>query len=95
MRTNDERDLRRLILRRLGERTGLVTLAANVANTNLIDARIRFDSPVLLVPTTANAAAEFGNGTLFLPEAGRANGAIVIAHANNAQGDRTFRYLIG
>ena len=95
MRINDERDLRRLVLQRLGERTGLVTLAANTASTSLIDARIRFDSPIFLQPTTANAAVEIGNGTLFLPEAGRANGAIVIAHANNAQVDRTFRYLIG
>jgi hypothetical protein len=95
MRINDERDLRRLILQRLGERTGLVTLVANTASTSLIDARIRFDSPIFLQPTTANAAAEIGSGALFLPETGRANGAIAIAHANNAQADRTFRYLIG
>ena len=95
MRIADERDHRRLILQSLGERAGIVTLAANAASTTLSDARIRFDSPMMLVPTTANAAAEIGNGTLFLPEAGRANGAIVIAHANNAQTDRTFRYMIG
>ena len=95
MRINEERELRRLVIRCLHERSGVVTLGVNVSSTTVIDARVRFDSAVILVPTTANAAAEIGNGTLFLPESGRANGAIVIAHANNAQTDRTFRYVIG
>jgi hypothetical protein len=95
MRIGDERDHRRLFLQGLGERTGIVTLVASAASTTLTDARIRFDSPLILVPTTANAAIEIGNGTLHLPEAGRANGEIVIVHANNALSDRVFRYMIG
>ena len=46
------------------------------------------------MPTTANAAAELGNGTLYV--SARAKGGFTLAHANNAQGDRAFGYaLIG
>jgi hypothetical protein len=95
MRTDDERDHRRLIKQELADRTGVLTLTAAAASTTLVDARLRFDSPVVLVPTTANAAAEIGNGSLCIPETGRVNGSVVIVHANNALADRTFRYLIG
>lgn len=95
MRIEAERDLRRLTLQVLATRTTLVTLTANAASTTLSDARLRADSPVLLQPTTANAAAELGNGTLYVSETGRVNGAVVITHANNALADRTFRVLIG
>lgn len=73
---------------------GLLTLAANVATTTLTDSRISIDSTVALVPTTANAAAELGNGTLYMLETGRVNGSIVVTHANNAQTDRVFRVII-
>lgn len=74
--------------------TGTVTLSASVASTTLTDSRIAFDSAIVLVPTTANASAEIGNGTLHVSETGRKNGSVVITHANNAQTDRTFRYAI-
>lgn len=73
---------------------GLITLTASVASTTVTDSRISVDSTFVLVPTTANAAAELGNGTLYFLEAGRVNGSIVITHANNAQTDRTFRIVI-
>jgi hypothetical protein len=73
---------------------GLVTLSANVASTTITDARISVDSTFVLVPTTANAAAELGAGTLYMSETGRVNGAIVITHANNAQTDRTYRIVV-
>lgn len=73
---------------------GTVTLAANAGTTTLTDARIAADSVVILVPTTANASAEMGNGTLVVAETGRVNGSIVITHANNAQADRTYRFAI-
>lgn len=73
---------------------GTVTLTASVASTTLTDARIAADSAVILIPTTANASAELGNGTLYLAEGSRVNGSIVITHANNAQTDRTYRYAI-
>ena len=73
---------------------GTVTLTANVASTTLTDARLTSESFVGLVPTTANAAAEIGNGTMYISETNRVNGAATITHANNAQADRTFRYAI-
>lgn len=95
MRLADEREHRRLIAQAVAERSGLVTLAVSAPSTTLSDARIRFNSVILLVATTANAAAELANGTLWIPESGRVNGIATIAHANNAQADRTYRYLIG
>lgn len=73
---------------------GLFTLTASVASTTLTDDRISVDSTVVLVPTTANAAAELGAGTLYMAETSRVNGSIVVTHANNAQTDRTFRIVI-
>lgn len=73
---------------------GTVTLTASAASTTITDARIAADSAVILIPTTANAAAEMGNGTLYLAEGSRVNGSIDITHANNAQTDRTYRYAI-
>lgn len=73
---------------------GLATLGAGVATTTITDDRISFESTVVLVPTTANAAAELGNGTLYMLESGRVNGSIAITHANNAQTDRIFRLVI-
>ena len=73
---------------------GLFTLTANVASTTMTDDRISVDATVVLVPTTANAAAELGNGTLYMSETGRMNGALTISHSNNAQTDRTYRIVI-
>jgi hypothetical protein len=95
MKLAEERDHRRLIAQTVAERCGLLTLAANSSSTALADARLRFDSTLILVPTTANAAAELASGTLWIPEADRANGVATIVHANNVQADRTYRYLIG
>lgn len=90
-----ERDIRRVIAQALGERAKLVTLTANAASTTITDARIRFDSFIGFQPTTANAAAELGAGTLYVDDSGRVNGSVTITHANNAQTDRTFKVLIG
>lgn len=95
MRVENERDHRRLILKALAERTGIVTLVPNVGETIITDARIRNDSPIILVPTTPSAAAEIGTGTVYIGEASRRNGSVVVLHANTAQNDRSFRYLIG
>lgn len=72
--------------------TGTVTLAAGAATTTLSDALIGGSSVVLLQPTTANAAAELGNGTLYFDVPGA--GSVVINHANSAQTDRTFTYVV-
>lgn len=70
-----------------------VTLAPNAASTTVNDARIGGGSYIgLNMPLTANAAAERGNGTVYVSS--RGNQVAVIAHANSAQTDRKFRVAI-
>lgn len=91
-----------LKLRRLVERVnqltvgrmnvvGELTLVANVASTTFEDAQFGVGSAPLLIPTTANAAAEVGAGGFYLSN--RTAGAFTVTHANNAQTDRTFLYV--
>lgn len=74
--------------------TGTVTLTASSATSTLVDSRIGADSALILIPTTANASAEFGNGTIYLTYPNATQGQAVINHANNAQVDRTFIYAV-
>ena len=72
---------------------GEVTLTANVTTTTLTDERIGTESYVGLDhATTANAAAEKGNGTMYISS--QTSGSVTITHANNAQTDRTFKYIV-
>ena len=72
--------------------TGTVTLAANQATTTVtLDLRLSNEKGFpLLTPTTANAAAEIGNGTMYISSVTRTG--FVITHANNVQTDRTYHY---
>jgi len=70
------------------------TLTANAGSTTLTDARLSIDSAVLFDPLTANAAAELAAGNMHVSAANRMNGSWTVAHANNAQTDRSFRYVI-
>ena len=70
--------------------TGTVTLTANAATTTLTDARISGQSVILLMPTTANAAGALA--TTYLNTFTK--GSCVINHANNAQSDKTFTYVV-
>ncbi len=70
--------------------TGTVTLTASAATTTLTDASIGRNTKVIMVPTTANAAAATPYQTF--PNA--ANGTAVMNHANNAQTDRDFGYVL-
>lgn len=70
--------------------TGTLTIAANAATTTLTDSRIGARSVVLLMPTTANAAAALVN--IYFSAFG--DGSCTVNHANNAQADRTFRYAV-
>jgi hypothetical protein len=88
----DVRDVVNNIMRGKMNNTGSVTLTANSATTTLQDPRIGGGTVVTLGPTTANAAAEIGNGTLYYNTPG--SHSIVINHANNAQTDRTFNYVL-
>ena len=67
-----------------------VTLTAGAATTVINDPRIGGTSRLSLdCPLTANAAAEIGNGTIYVSSIG--NKTATLTHANNAQVDRTFR----
>ena len=72
--------------------TGTLTLTASAASTTLTDVRLTPTSTILLMPTTANASAEQGAGTIYIGT--QADGSATVTHANNAQTDRIFRYSI-
>ena len=67
---------------------GTVTLAANVTTTTVTAQNCGQGSTVILFPTTAHAATELGNGTIYVSAVN--NATFVLTHANNAQTDRTF-----
>jgi len=68
-----------------------VTLAANAASTTVPFVNCSSACGPIPIPLTAHAAAEIGNGTLFISSI--QNGAFTITHANNAQTDRNFRFV--
>ncbi len=70
---------------------GRVTLAANAGATTVQAENCGATSVVLLSALTAHAAAELGNGTIFVSAV--AAGAFTLAHANNAETDRVFGYV--
>jgi hypothetical protein len=78
------------ILQGMTSAAGEVTLTANAASTVVTHAFASAGSHITLSPLTANAAAEIGNGTLYISSRGK--GTFTITHANNAQADRTFTY---
>ena len=71
---------------------GSFTLTASTTTTAVTDARCGANSVVLLDPATANASAEIGAGTIYVSAIGKQT--FTVTHANNAQTDRTFRYVI-
>lgn len=91
-----ERDLYKIVrgIRDLFEgrsnAVGSFTLAANTASTTVAAPNCGAGCTVLAFPQTANAAAELGNGTIYIGTVN--NGSFVVTHANNAQTDRVFRY---
>jgi hypothetical protein len=70
---------------------GVVTLTDGATTTTVNTDNCAAGSGVSLTPNTAHAAAEIGNGTIYVTAANR---SFVITHANNAQTDRTFTYAI-
>lgn len=69
--------------------TGTFTLTASTTSTVVSDRRVGTDSVITLMPTTANAAAALG--TTYISVTAE---SFTVTHANNAQSDRTFGYLI-
>ena len=75
--------------------TGTVTLTHDVGSTTVNNVLVGASSVILLMPQTAHAAAELGNGTAYIAPADIVEGAsFKITHANNAQTDRVFGYAI-
>lgn len=71
---------------------GEVTLTHGTTTTAVTDIRCTKNSCVILSPITANGAAEIGAGGMYISTYG--DGTFTITHANNAQTDRTFRYVV-
>ena len=76
--------------------TGLVTLTANAASTTVTDYRVGRDSVIVFMPLTANAATELYGATMYVTAANITplTNQFQITHANNAQTERTFRYVL-
>lgn len=74
---------------------GTVTLTAGAASTTVTDPKIGSATVIILFPQTANAAAELGNGTLYIKPADYVlKTSYKITHANNGQADRTYSTVI-
>ena len=71
---------------------GTVTLTANASTSTVTDNNCSVGSVPILVPTTANAAAEIGNGTMYISNV--SDKSFTVTHANNAQVDRSFLYAL-
>jgi len=71
--------------------SGECTLSAAAASTTVAAANCGEQSEVLLTAKTANAAAEIGNGTIYVSAIGR--GEFTVTHANNGQTDRRYSYV--
>lgn len=71
-----------------------VTLAASAASTTVTDTRLGVNTVLLFMPTTANASAEIGAGTIYVGQSNRVNGSVLITHANNSQSDRIFKVVM-
>lgn len=69
--------------------TGSFTVTANAVSTTVIDDKVSPNSVITLMPTTANAAAGL-TATYITP----GEDQFVVTHANNAQSDRTYKYVI-
>jgi hypothetical protein len=71
--------------------TGTVTLAvASATTTTLYDERIGFDSIILFMPTTANAASAMTN----LYVSAKTQGSATLTHSANTSADKTYGYIV-
>ncbi len=69
-----------------------VTLTANAATTVVVDVRATVGSYIEFMALTANAATEKAAGGMYVSVQDKQT--FTITHANNAQTDRSFRYII-
>lgn len=95
-----ETDLKKIVIaiQQLGagrsNAVGSVTLTTGAASTvvTTLPGLCAPGSTPILTPTTANAAAEVGNGTMYISSVGL--NTFTITHANSATTGRTFLYAI-
>jgi len=93
-----ETDLKRIVLaiQQLAagrsNAVGSVTLLTGVSSTPVATSNCATGSVPILVPATASAATEIGNGTIYVSAV--VNGSFTITHANSATTGRTFLYAI-
>lgn len=73
--------------------TGRVTLTASVTSTTITGANVNENAEIFLTPRTANAAAALGTTYASISRVAGVP-TVTITHANNAQTDRIFGYLI-
>ena len=71
---------------------GSVTLATGTSSTTVTTPNCAEGSVPILVPASADAAAELGSGAMYVSAV--ANGSFTIAHANSTVTGRTFLYAI-
>ena len=72
---------------------GEVTLSASTAASVVSDVRVNINSAIQFVPTTSNAALDASSaGGVWASTV--ANGSFTITHPNNANSDKTFKYVI-
>ena len=94
----NETDLRRIVrgIRDLFEgrsnAVGRFTCTQNQATTVVTAKNCGPASEIFIQALTANAAAEVGNGTIYI--SARVPGAFTVTHANSATASRTFAYRV-
>lgn len=71
---------------------GSVTLTTGSSTTTVTMANCAAGSTPILTPASASAAAEVGNGSIYVSAV--ANGSFTITHANSVTAGRTFLYAI-
>lgn len=82
-----------LLLRGRTNASGDVTLRASQTTTVVEDLAVSAGDTVLFTPMTLTAAAEIGNGTIYVSSVGK--GTFTLTHASAANTTRQFRYLVG
>jgi hypothetical protein len=71
--------------------TGTITLAvASATTTTLTDERIGYDSVIVFMPRTANAASAMTN----LYVSARTKGSATLTHSANTSADKTYGYIV-
>lgn len=70
---------------------GVFTVTENTTTTTVNAINCGESSKVFITPTTANAAAEFGGGTIYVSSV--ESGAFTVTHANAGSTDRVYYYV--